>query len=112
MRVNARSPLIGPVLGQRGPFAECGKPTVRWSGRARWSGGRLYLASVGCLSTCRVTLAVRAGRQALRKRVDIETNGLLALRRHKPLRAKELRVRVIVNGRQRARRVVRVGRPL
>ncbi len=101
-----RSGLVGPVRASRGAFAECGKPRVQIFKNRIGEARRPTFAAVGCTSTCDVVLVVRDARRTIRRRVDVETNGLVGLRLHRRLSGKSVRVRVIVNGHQRARRVV------
>ncbi len=101
-----RSELVGPVRASRGGFAECGKPRVQIFKNRIGEARRPTFAAVGCASTCDVVLVVRDARRTIRRRVDVETNGLVGLRLRRRLSGASARVRVIVNGHQRARRVV------
>lgn len=109
-RVTVRSQLVGPVLAPRGRFVECAAPDIAIPGRARKEAGRVQLAQVTCTSACDRVLAVRDARRLIRRRVEPASDllGDVGLPANIRLSGPTVRVSVLVNGRHRAKRTVRL----
>jgi hypothetical protein len=67
------------------------------------------LAVVACTTTCDVQLRVRDTRRTIKRRVELTGGGEVALPSRTRLAGRRVHVRVIINGRHSARRLVRLG---
>jgi hypothetical protein len=103
-----RSELVGPVLPARRAFVDCAKPRIAILARVRRAGGRRVFARVRCTSACDVMLVVRDARRTIRRRSEPRRNGEIGLPARTRLVGTKADVRVIVNGRHRAHRTVRL----
>jgi hypothetical protein len=107
--MNVRSELVGPVLPGRGAFAECAKPRITILGRVHRAARRpITLASVICTSGCDVRLVVRDSRRTIRRTVEPTRFGSIRLPARTRLVGPTAKVRIVVNGRHRAARRVRL----
>jgi hypothetical protein len=103
-----RSGLLGPVRRARGAFSECAKPRIAILARVRRAPGRRVFARVQCTSACDVLLVVRDARRTIRRRGEPRREGEVGLPAHTRLVGARAEVRVVVNGRHRADRSVRL----
>lgn len=108
-RTVARTPLVGPVRRAKTPFSQCGRPRVTiFKGPLRRS-GRLSVALIRCRGSCDAVIEIRDARRTIRRRFDPATSPTFgSLRVRRPLRGSTATIRVLVNGRHRAKRVVRL----
>jgi hypothetical protein len=107
-RTTVRSALVGPVLPARGAFAECAKPRIAILARSRRAGSHRLFARVECTSACDVLLVVRDARRTIRRRGEPRRYGAIGLPARTRLVGPRVHVRVVVNGRHRADRSVRL----
>jgi hypothetical protein len=115
-RTTVRSELVGPVLPGLGDFDECAKPRIEILARARPAAGPrrgaarrvLVFARVQCTSACDVLLVVRDARRTIRRRGEPRRYGEVGLPTRTRLVGRRVHVRVVVNGRHRANRSVRL----
>src|SRR4051812_32934613 len=107
-RVTVRSELVGPIQGSNGAFGECVKPRIRILRRVRRAPRATVFATVACTTTCDVQLRVRDTRRTIKRRVELTGDGELTLPSRTRLAGRTVHVRVIINGRHRAQRRVRL----
>jgi hypothetical protein len=107
-RTTVRSELVGPVRRVRGAFAECATPRITIPRRVERAPGRRVFARVQCTSACDVLLVVRDARRTIRRRGEPGRSGGVGLPASTRLVGARVDVRVVVNGRHRADRSVRL----